>query len=93
LTNIYFEGRKKGSNLAYFGRSKKKRSDAKLLVLALVINPQGFTLNSAILEGNMSDLKKLEGLINKLRIKTSGSAKKNIESKTESIPAGIKYFE
>ena len=76
LTNTYFEGRKQGSNLAKFGRSKEKRSDAKLVVLALVINPQGFIKYSAILEGNMSDPKTLEGMINKLRIKTSGSAKK-----------------
>lgn len=30
LTNTYFEGRKQGSKLAKFGRSKEKRSDAKL---------------------------------------------------------------
>jgi len=29
LTNFYFEGRKEGSMLAQFGRSKEKRSDAK----------------------------------------------------------------
>lgn len=33
LTNTYFEGRKKNSRLAKFGRSKEKRSDAKLVVL------------------------------------------------------------
>ncbi|MGB4414641.1 MAG: IS1634 family transposase [Paludibacter sp.] len=76
LTNTYFEGRKQTSGLAKFGRSKEKRSDAKLVVLALVINPQGFIKYSAILEGNMSDPKTLESMINKLRIKTSGSAKK-----------------
>jgi hypothetical protein len=76
LTNTYFEGRKQGSKLAKFGRSKEKRSDAKLVVLALVINPQGFIKYSAILEGNMSDPKTLEGMINKLRVKTSDTAKK-----------------
>jgi len=76
LTNAYFEGRKKGSKLAKFGRSKEKRSDAKLVVLALVINPQGFIKYSAILEGNMSDPKTLEDMINKLRLKTSHTAKK-----------------
>ena len=48
LTNTYFEGRKQGSKLAKFGRSKEKRSDAKLVVLALVINPQGFIKYSSI---------------------------------------------
>lgn len=76
LTNTYFEGRKDGSKLAQYGRSKEKRSDAKLVVLALVVNPEGFIKYSSILEGNMADSKTLEGMINKLRIKTSSSAKK-----------------
>ena len=76
LTNTYFEGRKQGSELAKFGRSKEKRSDAKLVVLALVINPEGFIKYSSVLEGNMSDPRTLEGMITKLRVKTSDSAKK-----------------
>ena len=76
LTNTYFEGRKQGSQLAKFGRSKEKRSDAKLVVLALVINPQGFIKYSSVLQGNMADPATLEGMINNLRIKTSSSAKK-----------------
>ena len=38
ITNTYLEGRKVGSNLARFGRSKEKRNDAKLVVLAMVVN-------------------------------------------------------
>ena len=76
LTNTYFEGRKQGSKLAKFGRSKEKRNDAKLVVLGLVINPEGFIKYSTILEGNMADSKTLEGMIGKLRIKTSSSARK-----------------
>ena len=76
LTNTYFEGRKQGSKLARYGRSKEKRSDAKLVVLGLVINPEGFIKYSSILEGNMADSKTLEGMINKLRIKTSSLARK-----------------
>ena len=76
LTNTYFEGRKQGSKLAKYGRSKEKRSDAKLVVLGLVINPEGFIKYSSILEGNMADSKTLEGMLGKLRIKTSSSAKK-----------------
>jgi len=76
LTNTYFEGSKLGSKLAKFGRSKEKRSDAKLVVLGLVINPEGFIKYSSILEGNMADSKTLEGMIGKLRIKTSSSARK-----------------
>jgi hypothetical protein len=76
LTNTYFEGRKQGSKLAKYGRSKEKRTDAKLVVLGLVINPEGFIKYSSILEGNMADSKTLEGMISKLRIKTSSSARK-----------------
>jgi len=42
LTNTYFEGRMKDSQIAKFGRSKEKRSDAKLIVLAVIINTEGF---------------------------------------------------
>lgn len=66
LTNTYFEGSKRGSKLAMFGRSKEQRSDAKLVVLALVINVQGFIKYSAIHEGNMSDSKTLPEMIDKL---------------------------
>jgi hypothetical protein len=76
LTNTYFEGRKQDSQLAKYGRSKEKRSDAKLIVLGLVINPEGFIKYSSILEGNISDSKTLQGMIGKLRIKTSKSAQK-----------------
>ena len=76
LTNTYFEGRKQGSKLAKYGRSKEKRSDAKLVVLGLVINPEGFIKYSSILEGNMADSKTLEGMIGKLRVNTSSSARK-----------------
>jgi transposase len=76
LTNTYFEGRKEGSNLAKYGRSKEKRNDAKLVVLALVVNPEGFIKYSSILEGNMADSTTLEEMIDKLRTKTSVSARK-----------------
>jgi transposase len=41
LTNTYFEGEKANSKLAKFGRSREKRKDAKLVVLALVVNIEG----------------------------------------------------
>ena len=63
LTNTYFEGRKKHSKIARFGRSKEKRSDCKIVVLALVINAEGFIKYSCIFEGNMQDCKTLEGVL------------------------------
>ena len=73
LTNAYFEGRKQGSKIARFGRSKEKRNDCKIVVLALVINPEGFIKYSGIFEGNMQDCQTLEGVVKDLRSKTSTS--------------------
>lgn len=66
LTNFYFEGRKEHSRKAQFGRSKEKRSDCKLLVLALAINTDGFIRYSAVLEGNTADPKSLPDMVEKL---------------------------
>jgi hypothetical protein len=66
LTNSYFEGEMRHSNLARFGRSKEKRSDCPLVVLALVVNVEGFIKYSAIYEGNMADCKTLSAMIDKL---------------------------
>lgn len=66
LTNTYFEGEKRKSQLAKFGRSKEKRSDAKLVALALVVNLAGFIKYSSVLEGNIADSKTLPAMIDKL---------------------------
>jgi transposase len=78
LTNSYFEGEKRGSNLARYGRSKEKRSDCPLVVLALVVNVEGFIKYSSIFQGNMSDSKSLGEIIDHLRISTSTGSKRAI---------------
>ena len=70
LTNFYFEGRKAASRKAKFGRSKEKRSDCRLLVLALCINTDGFIRYSAILEGNTADPKSLPAMVDGLMAKS-----------------------
>ena len=70
LTNFYFEGRKDGSVKAQFGRSKEKRSDCKLLVLALCINREGFIRYSDILSGNTADPNSLPNMVETLAGKT-----------------------
>ena len=72
LTNTYFEGEKRNSKLAKFGRSKEKRGDAKLVVLALVVNIEGFIKYSSILEGNVADCNTLSAMIEKLASHTCG---------------------
>ena len=71
LTNFYFEGSKRGSKKAKFGRSKEKRSDCKLLVLALCVNTAGFPRYSEILEGNTSDPKSLPEMVKRLSEKAA----------------------
>ncbi len=78
LTNSYFEGEKRGSNLARYGRSKEKRSDCPLVVLALVVNVEGFIKYSSIFQGNMSDSKSLCQIIDHIRLSTSTSSKRAI---------------
>ena len=88
LTNFYFESPKRGSKKAKFGRSKEKRYDCKLLVLALCVNTAGFIRYSAVLEGNASDPQTLPDMIEEL-------AKKNPTTGTDNdkalvvIDAGI----
>jgi hypothetical protein len=76
LTNTYFEGEKRHSRIARFGRSKEKRSDARLVVMAVVVNPEGFIKYSTIYEGNKADCKTLADMIDKLRLATSSTGKK-----------------
>lgn len=75
LTNTYFEGRKLKSRLAMFGKSKEKRSDSKLITLALVVNTEGFIKHSQIYRGNISDPVTLEATISALD-QSSGSGQR-----------------
>lgn len=66
LTNFYFEGSKQSSKKAKFGRSKEKRTDCRLLVLALAINTEGFIRYSAILPGNTADPNSLPDMVERI---------------------------
>ena len=67
LTNTYFEGRKAHSKIAQFGRSKEKRSDCKLVVLALVTNAEGFVKYSKLFSGNTADCNTLTDILTNLQ--------------------------
>jgi hypothetical protein len=71
LTNLFFEGQMRGSQKANFGRSKEKRSDCRLIGLAMAIDNQGFVRYSQLYPGNISEsatldamLKEVEGKLN-----------------------------
>lgn len=89
LTNFYFEGRKDGSAKAKFGRSKEKRSDCKLLVLALCINTEGFIRYSSILAGNTADPDSLPNMIDTLSSKTRVPSGNGSQKTLVVIDAGI----
>jgi hypothetical protein len=78
LTNTYFEGRKAASKIARFGKSKEKRNDAKIVVLALVVNVEGFVKYSHIYRGNIADCKTLEETLEGLSLSTSTTSRKPI---------------
>jgi len=70
LTNTYFEGSKRDSKLAGYGRSKEKRTDCPIVVLALVVNVEGFIKYSSIFKGSMADCKTLSRIIDNLQAVT-----------------------
>lgn len=71
LTNTYFEGEKRNSQLAKFGRSKEKRSDARLVVLAMVVNIYGFVKYSSIHEGNFADSTDISSILQSLAYRSN----------------------
>jgi hypothetical protein len=89
LTNTYFEGEMRKSNLARRGRSKEKRSDCPLLVLALVVNVEGFIKYSAIYEGNRADCSTLAEMIDKMASATSTASATSPGKRIVVIDAGI----
>ena len=77
LTNTYFEGSMRDSDLARRGRSKEKRNDCPLIVLALVVNVEGFIKYSAIYEGNKADCATVGAMIDKLSAATGNRTAKS----------------
>ena len=75
MTNTYFEGLKRHSNLTMFGNSKEKRKDARLITLALVVNIEGFVKYSRIYRGNIGETTTLEGIVDGLSAQTSQSGR------------------
>lgn len=85
LTNTYFEGRATANTKAKRGRSKEKRTDCKLVTLALVIDEQGFPKYSKLYPGNQGESKTLQEIIESLVATNPGLA----TNKTIVMDAGI----
>jgi transposase len=85
LTNTYFEGGASANAKAKHGHSKEKRSDCKLLTLALVVDEQGFAKYSRLYPGNQVECHSLAGIIESLVALRPNLAK----DRTVIIDAGI----
>ena len=77
ITNTYFEGRMEKSQICRFGRSKEKRSDCKIVVLAAVVNTEGLLVRTMIYEGNRHDSTTVEEVV--------GSLSKDVDTKARRI--------
>ncbi len=66
LTNTYFEGEMLSNSKAKRGHSKEKRTDCKLLTLALIIDEHGFPKYSRLYPGNQSEFKTFKEMIESL---------------------------
>ena len=66
LTNTYLEGNAEQMPKAKFGRSKEKRSDCRLLTLAVVLDGSGFIRRSQVFDGNVVEGTTLEAMLEAL---------------------------
>lgn len=76
ITNAYFEGKMENSELCQYGRSKEKRDDCKIVVLAAVVNTEGLLVRTMIYEGNRSDSTTVKKVVGSLAKTTSGEARR-----------------
>ena len=67
LTNTFFEGTAADNDKAQRGHSKEKRSDCPLVTLGLVLDGSGFVRGSQMFEGNISEGKTLQTMLEKLQ--------------------------
>ena len=84
LTNTFLEGTGKYNKKTKRGKSKKKRSDAPLITLRLVLDQNGFPQKSDLFAGNVSEPSTLQSMLQRLEGK-----QKDIFQKTVVLDAGI----
>ena len=85
LTNTFLEGKAKKKPKAKRGRSKEKRSDCKLLTLALIVDENGFAKYSRLFPGNQFEADTLESVLDEMKKHNPSIA----DDKTVVMDAGI----
>jgi len=63
LTSSYVEGAAEGNRLMRRGYSRDHRPDCKQLVIALVVNSEGFPFSYEVFDGNRADVTTLETIL------------------------------
>ncbi len=63
LTNFYMEGQCLGNSFAQHGKSKEKRSDCRLVSLAMAVDGRGFPIFSKVYPGNIGEPATLEQVL------------------------------
>src|SRR5437867_9273926 len=70
LTSTYLEGQAKANPQAKRGYSRDKRGDCKQVVVGLVLDPDGFPKAHEVFDGNMSDRRSLDTMLDALEKRT-----------------------
>ena len=76
ISNTYFEGRMEHSKICFHARSKEKRNDCKIVVLAAVVNTDGLLVRTMIYEGNRQDVTTVKEVVGTLAEQTFPDARK-----------------
>lgn len=63
LTSSYVEGQAEKNPMMQYGYSRDHRGDAKQVVIALIVNPEGFPLSYETFDGNRTDVTTLEAVL------------------------------
>jgi transposase len=87
LTNTFYEGAGKESNLLKRGHSKEKRGDCKLVTLAMAVDEKGFPKYSKVYAGNVSEPETLKEILKE--ISKNNKLKLFSEKNTVVMDAGI----
>jgi transposase len=85
LTNTFLEGKADANPMAKRGKSKEKRSDCKLLTLALIVDENGFSKYSHLYDGNQGEAATLPEMVEQMA-KVNPQA---TEDRTVVMDAGI----
>ena len=89
LTNTYMAGRVEASQLGQRGHSREKRHDRPLLILALVLDGEGFPKASRVFPGNISEASTLMDMLHALRVELASDPALFQRAPTVVMDAGV----